>query len=116
MNWNYLAGFFDGEGCIYFRVGAWNKKIHITQKGERGRKVLSEIQDFLQEHGIKSQLTLRSGTDYWMLWLCAQKDMTNFLYGVFPYLRVKKLEAQDLLRYFKLYPSIVGLVHTRKAA
>lgn len=56
MNWDYIAGFFDGEGCIWIKH---NKKGHpapyvsISQKEEA---VLQEIASFLQQQGINARV------------------------------------------------------------
>jgi intein/homing endonuclease len=54
MNWNYLAGFFDGEGYTgwsYYsnREGSIKVRFQITQ---RNTEVLDEIALFLIEHGL----------------------------------------------------------------
>lgn len=108
MSWEYLAGFFDGEGCIYYRLGKFNLKCHISQKGARGKRLLTEIMEFLAERAVKSSLQLRKDTDYYILWLCGRENVIRFLSGMLGYLRIKKLEAQDLLRFFRIYPSIQG--------
>ena len=53
MNWNYIAGFFDGEGTLT-RTGS-RYKIGITQTN---KEVLEEIQSFTKiglMHRIKKR-------------------------------------------------------------
>jgi hypothetical protein len=42
------------------------------------------------------------------LYIYRRIDALAFLEGVFPYLRIKKLEAQDILRWLRLYPPLPG--------
>jgi hypothetical protein len=61
MSWQYIAGFFDGEGSIGVtngekRGGSGNAKLALHQSDTRGLVLLSEIQEFLFDHGIASRL------------------------------------------------------------
>ena len=49
MNWEYIAGFFDGEGCIYIK----NSKVRL-QLTQKPIEVLVIIQKFLKENDINS--------------------------------------------------------------
>lgn len=52
MTWNYLAGFFDGEGHVRWdcgKDGCLKFTWHITQKNQ---EVLDEIEYFLIEYGL----------------------------------------------------------------
>ena len=59
MNWDYLAGFVDGEGCLYL---GQNKHQNTTTVSARivlsstNKKVLDFIFNFLQKEGIKSSI------------------------------------------------------------
>jgi len=97
MNWAYIAGFFDGEGC----VSRLNKnashiywRIDIVQKD---RNVLDEIQKFIRygkvfrsTTGIKKTLIYRYG-------IHKQEQILDFLSNVLPYVVVKKEKVQKLL-------------------
>ena len=58
INWDYVAGFFDGEGWVGILnkelqdKNRWGKciRIYLSQKDTR---VLSEIKDFLIKNGVK---------------------------------------------------------------
>lgn len=61
MNWDYIAGFFDGEGCVHITstVGkAPNIRITMSQLAER-REVLDGIQAFLSRMAIASKIEVR---------------------------------------------------------
>lgn len=112
MTWEYLAGFFDGEGCItsmkvkkgYKMVG----RIQISQSQDRGKILLDEIREFFAQHGITSSICSRAPygnrVEGHFLYINSQESSMKFMRGVFPYLRIKKLEAQDTMRYLVMYP------------
>lgn len=57
MDWSYIAGFFDGEGCIYkYRntVNGYSIRMDFSQK--KSLKVLLDIQRYLKDHDIDSRI------------------------------------------------------------
>lgn len=115
LNWDYITGFFEGEGCVtthanQARRGSVGSRVIISQAGDQGRKLLEEIQRFLSDHGIRAYLHSRRGSrqKQWNLDICDRKGVVTFLRQVFPLLRVKKLIAQDTIRFFTVFPSIKG--------
>lgn len=58
MNWNYIAGFFDGEGCLAHHKYIDTKGVHRgTYKiiiSQKEIKVLKEIQKFLEKNNIET--------------------------------------------------------------
>jgi LAGLIDADG-like domain len=123
VSWPYVAGFFDGEGCI---THAWRKhgedrgyfvlSTSITQCGPIGKIVLTEIKEFLSEFGIVCQVRhdARKGTKlpHWKekfdLRVNRRESIIIFLRGLMPYVRVKKVITQDTLRFLVRFPSING--------
>jgi hypothetical protein len=119
MSWQYIAGFFDGEGSIATGAGYNSRRvgIYIAQSGDRGLWVLTEIQKFLADCGIKSSVfaTGKIGKNgmtkqAYRLGVCGFISARDFLVAVFPYLYIKKTFAQDVLRYDKLFPSLMTTV------
>jgi hypothetical protein len=113
INWAYIAGFFDGEGNI--RKNRFDRSVginaKITQAGKRGEKVLNEIREFLSLEGIYSivKLTRRKGGTWqecYELLIDRRVDALKFLSSMYPYLHVKKVEAQDHLRFHKIFPPL----------
>ena len=92
ITWEYIAGFFDGEGCVM----GHNKtpRISIAQKRPQ---VLVEIQDFLYEHDIRSQIFTYSTKDISQLRINARLEVISFIDGVLPHLIVKKEECEQAL-------------------
>lgn len=112
MNWNYVAGFFDGEGSVCIPNGAHhNPRVALYQTGERGRVVLASIQRFIyEEDRIESRLVPheRGGNRkiIWTLVVERRYEVQCFLAWILPYVRIKKVEVQDHLRYLKVFPAI----------
>ncbi len=118
LSWEYIAGFFAGEGSISLRHnGAKNMsvgfypRLTFTQTRERGRSLLNEIQSFLAERSIKSCICA-NGKDTpkerrcYVLVVSNKRDVTEVLEQTLPYSRIKRTEAQDMLRTLKLFPKI----------
>src|SRR5262249_2004061 len=102
MNWPYIAGFFDGEGCI--RVDIF--QLTITQSvAKGGDRIFKEMQEFFLVHGIRSSIyrNLRVKSPVVVLRISERKSAIHFLNMTLPYLRVKRTPAQDILRYRKLF-------------
>ena len=115
MDWHYLAGFFDGEGYVGFdlcggRGVGISPEVSIVQADPMGFQVLSEISEFLLKNGIKSTLRFRSytrtGKRTFFLRVRSRDGSVRFLVGVFPFLRVKKVKAQDMIRFCKTFPPL----------
>src|SRR5580704_6700848 len=123
--WAYLAGFFDGEGTIYVK-GRMSPIIILGQSGERGKAVLQKLIHFLLSQGIcpsESEPTLKKTSeaytysrktgarykDFWTFQVGNRPDAIKMLQGMLPYLQVKKVEAQDSLRFCKMFPALNGV-------
>lgn len=113
----YIAGFFDGEGCVSThqnraRRGAFGTSISIGQSGDEGRQILAAIQTWLTDRGVNSYLLLRKRKaqyrPMWVLSVMARPSVTAFLALLRPHVSVKKTVVEDTLRFLKLYPSIKG--------
>jgi intein/homing endonuclease len=129
MSWAYIAGFFDGEGClpawgtgmfsgdVHHRVGRFC--IQICQTQEEGRRILLEIADFLASNGIDAGVRSRSMMRQenwalpWNLTINGSGYVVKFIDGVYPYLRVKKQRAEDYRRECILYSKLIGRTNTR---
>jgi hypothetical protein len=112
MSWEYIAGFFDGEGHAALRTAsngaAWFAG--IGQSGKEGKQILEEIQEFLRIHGINSNLHADSHKgkfskrDMYRLTLSNRINVVGLLKKLIPFVHVKKATVQDILRYDILYP------------
>ena len=113
LSWAYVVGFFDGEGCVstYYNKGrrAGETRVHINQSGDRGRELLIEIEGFLEERGIRSNITVshpRRGRTVWALQISSRGSVKGFLQAVRPYVRMKKQIVEDTLRFFTAFPPV----------
>lgn len=108
MNWDYVAGFFDGEGCIAITKDNSRKfprfpctvRVTISQKRPA---VLSEIKGFLKENRIPSTMfqveSMRNDKrfDCWLLSIGKSKHAVSFLLKIKDKLIVKRPEAIRVL-------------------
>ena len=125
MSWPYIAGFFDGEGCMHAVGGghmSGNRtlvrfKITISQTKNVGRDTLEEIAEFLRERNINAYVMKHRIAKHkikphwhqcWDLMVGRMESIRLFVEGVFPYLRIKKSKAEDYRRMLILYPSMIG--------
>ncbi len=111
----YIAGFFDGEGNINMPLGGKCKpRVCFYQSGDLGREILMEIADFLKHWlGIETHLyhpSLKSGHQpMHQLKIYGRDNVESLLLVIRPYLRVKRTEAQDFIRYFKVFPPLAAV-------
>ena len=111
MTWEYVAGFFDGEGniCNTKGSGGFSPRWSVVQQDDRGKKVLEAIQAFLALAGIKSYLgksRMRTERILWKLNVGSREQFEHIATKLMPYVYVKKLELQDTLRYLRAFPSL----------
>ncbi len=99
MNWNYVAGFFDGEGTLVGRRKGF--RIAITQTN---KKVLEKIKNF-SEIGHICNITKRKlhWKDSWIYFVAKQSDVYLFLKKVEPILIVKRELANKAVKALEIY-------------
>lgn len=106
MSPEYLAGFFDGEGCFYLGEQTKNGKsypkaqILLGQSGEDGLQLLLEIQE---EYGGKLYHHLKIGEhgatkNAYKLWWNKEEGI-HLITRLLPYLILKQSQAQKVLDY-----------------
>jgi len=118
ITWPYIAGFFDGEGNINLPLygrGSGSPRIAIDQTRERGRVLLEGIRSFLDANGIPLSAVYvcrrkvpEKHAEHWTLRIQQRESSIAFLEAVLPYLHIKKTEAQDIVRFSRLYPRLSG--------
>ena len=98
MNWSYIAGFFDGEGCI--TRNDKGVRLVITQTNF---KVLEQIRKFVG-FGFIIKPTKRKAhwKDSWVYYIARQKDICSFLQSVLKYLVVKRQLAEKTIPKLKI--------------
>lgn len=101
MDWSYIAGFFDGEGCIQKnknQTGRYYPYLDITNTNV---KVLEEIQAFLISNGIRCKVNKQwrnKNPEHWTtshhLTIYDKESVITCIFGMYPYLIVKLLDVE----------------------
>jgi hypothetical protein len=137
MSWQYIAGFFDGEGCVDCRI----TKLPSNRTGRQFRckiyqntaTVLRAIQEYLTEYDIPSRLEhsvvkakFRSekynydyeNKDKYALVIPGAEATYCFLLEIMPYLIVKLEEAERVIAELEELSDMAqkGLLHPRAAS
>jgi len=98
MSWEYVAGFFDGEG--YIGIKEHGKKHYfypIASMSQKSKKILEQIQEFL---GF-GYITINKAKPGMYTLDVSYSQNSRFLKAIMPYLVVKKVVAKLALRYIK---------------
>lgn len=105
ISWEYVAGFFDGEGCVDCRIGTQTTGTIRRQSRlkvyQNRRDVLDAIVTFLEIEGIKATVETHTRPDRiamghggsFALAVNGVLNVYKMLYGMLPYLIVKSEEA-----------------------
>jgi hypothetical protein len=106
ITWEYLAGFFDGEGCIYW-MKSGNRKyciVHVSQGwvNENRSGVLQDILAFLLEHGINARKVSYTNANDHRVITSATIACRQWLEGMLPFLRVKRSAAETFLKQMEI--------------
>lgn len=117
MDWSYIAGFFDGEGCVTYsrprNNGVIYKQYPYLTFSNTNEKVLASIQEFLSSSGIRSKLNSfsrkhrseRGWKECYTLNIYDKHSVQECIYGMHPYLIVKALDAEWAM---ELLESVTG--------
>lgn len=117
LTWDYIAGFFDGEGsvstmCFTHRQGIQGTVATLSHSGAEGLFILTQIRDFLWERGIKGYLQKPQTNGRYRpmhnLKMSSRASTEAFLKEMLPRVSVKRVIVQDTLRFFTMNPSIRG--------
>jgi len=106
MDWQYLAGFTDGEGWIGWSEGREKDRGGRGARmiwGQKTKAPLDEIEVFLKEAGCNNPRLYQTpaygerGIEMWMLAVSNCHDVRIVLLGLIPHLIVKKGKAEFVL-------------------
>lgn len=104
VNWSYVAGFLDADGCIFVpEDGKGAVRVEFTQRQSESW-VLVEIQEFLESHGISTktyenyQKSSFKTQPHVKLSVYRHQDVIYLLTKLRPSLIVKLSKATEALR------------------
>jgi hypothetical protein len=89
---SYLAGFFDGEGCILF-TATFAPKLAVTQVNPEPLLLLGHALG-----GTIIKRPVRNGRPWFVWQLTGRATVTKALQSLLPHLTVKRREARMMLR------------------
>ena len=90
IQWAYIAGFFDGEGCLYLGNRGQNYRIIVTQKTPM-------VLCWLKETLGCGHTRPTAGGQYGQYRINTQRQVFDFLVAVYPYLVVKRDHVYGVL-------------------
>lgn len=108
IGWEWIAGFFEGEGNIFWQEGKRGTKSGMGGRCTIGQKVKAPLQavyEFLIKIGFDNPAFYlrppakgqRYPTELWILTVQKRKDVISFLENTIPFLFQKKEKAQFVL-------------------
>jgi hypothetical protein len=108
----YLAGFFDGEGCIFYNKRPYCRRRYVSVKvtqcesNEQVGNVLHEVHAYLLRHGIKAHLTKhkagkRSKQGHYTVVASSAPACVAWIRLMLPFLLVKHRAAVDTLKFLE---------------
>ena len=120
----YLAGFFDGEGCVSITKQkggkrsvspSYNMRAIISQAG-KGTELLVRLKEMA---GVGAMHENKHPIKNWTIsynWVISSDDALEFLISIHPYLHRKKEEAELAIEFQKAKKSITfdGKAYGRK--
>lgn len=90
----YLAGFFDGEGCIAVEASKYCRvRIYIGNLNPEPLLLFAEIWDAAPPRYSERNMKNPNWRGFWELWIGGRKAH-SILVTLLPYLRVKRSEAE----------------------
>ena len=110
----WIAGFFDGEGCVNIERGyGYSSCLRITISNTV-KESLNLIKRWLDFGAVKSHNKVKKYKNQKNGWIfvCYETNAKNFLELVYPYLIIKKEQANTGLRYYEYYKSSSKRFHT----
>ena len=103
MTWEYLAGFFDGEGCIFYNERNYGRRryalVNVTQGSVNEEKshICRQIHVFLRSANIPCRLNTYPGRNGahggCKVVVSNAPGIIAWLEGMLPYLKVKREDA-----------------------
>jgi LAGLIDADG endonuclease len=102
IDWKYLAGFADGEGC--FSIGNHGSQMLFSlSQTESQSLVLDLIAEFYDKKGISYSWSYTPGYEKtnasYRLAVSGQSSLRKLVLGILPHLIVKRVDAEATLEF-----------------
>lgn len=104
----YIAGFFDGEGCItsqmIFQTGKYEKYPRVNVQLSIANTNRQTLEDISQKYGgsiSKKGNRPQTVRECYSLCITGKENMSIFLNAILPYLRIKKDQAIIALEFIE---------------
>ena len=95
----YIAGFFDGEGCVSMGSSSKHPSISITQKFPN---VLHHIYQIVKLGRVRKHYQYTRSTLTHHLTITNRKQMRNFINLILPHILVKKRQLEITIKLLNL--------------
>lgn len=109
MDWSYLAGLFDGEGCIFAArskaglQGSMSMRLTISAAGDEGKAFLDQVQAFIGVGVIQPNGTSSPRSKPGWRWYTHRQAETKYvLEQMMPYLILKRPRALLALEFIEI--------------
>jgi len=104
---SWLAGFWEGEGCLSRFKGHTGYRVTICQSITDGRKVISCMKKIQKKFGGRLYRVELEGKKDQMKWYLHQReDLIYFLKKIYPYCQFRKKQIRDALEYYENHPRL----------
>lgn len=101
LSWQWVAGFFDGEGSISLYVRRYSIDIQVLFT-QSYKPLLDELRSFLVKEGaslgIRMAIKDKRQSAY-SLYVSSNHDVSEVLLRMLPYLRLKHIQAKSTIDY-----------------
>ena len=88
MNIAWIAGFFDGEGCVYIFPNGKGIQVSITQKNKASLELIKAFYGF-------GRIAYKDKNNQCHIWqVCSKIDILRFLRSIRQYVIVKKIDVE----------------------
>ena len=96
-DWKYIAGLFDGEGCVGLYMYSEMNPISVTQLSSHTTDILYDLKEWLKNEGIVSNCSPPQ------LQIYGWESIYKFAIKIFPYARIKHKELKFILIAYHIY-------------
>jgi len=110
----WLAGFWEGEGCLSKLRRQTGYQVSINQAIDNNRTVescMKKIQEKFNGHLYNFDIQQRYNPNYklQMRWqLDKRKDIIYFLKTIYPYCQIRKKDIENVLRHYEINPKRIN--------